>query len=291
MNQLQKISKVGFFGVIGNFFLMLLKFFSGIVFSSQAMISDAVNSFMDIFSSFMTLLGGKLATRPKDEDHPFGHGKAEFLFSLFVSLSMIFSAFLIFINSLKTIWNGHEVVFSYLLCFVCVITILIKFCLYFYARYVYLETKSLLVYSNMVDHRNDIIITCFTLLSILFSYYHIFILDSIVGVGISLWIGFSGFHIFLESYHILMDQAMDIDSANHLQVFISKQKGVLGITKFETVPTGNQYLVVLSILVDGNLTTLESHKIADRLKKKMLKQFPNVFSVTIHVNPLLDSKH
>ncbi len=285
---MQNISKVGFFGVIGNFLLMLIKFISGILFSSQAMISDAVNSFMDIFSSLMTLIGGKLATRPKDEKYPYGHGKAEFIFSLFVSLAMMGSSIFILINSLKTIWNGHQVTFSYLLCLVCFITIIIKFFLYFYAKHVYLKIKSILVYSNMLDHRNDIIVTCFTLLSIVFSYYQIYLLDSFVGIGISCWIWFSGLKIFLESYRILIDHAMDDGNANKLQTYILKQRSILGITKFETIPTGSQYLLVLSILVDGNLSTLESHKIADRLKKKILKQFSNILSVTIHVNPKIE---
>ena len=284
---LQNVSKVGFFGVIGNFLLMFLKFLGGIFFSSQAMISDAVNSLMDIFASSMTMLGGKISIRPKDEDHQFGHGKAEFIFSLFISLSMIGSSLFMFFSSMSSIWNGHEVTFSWLLFLVCLVTIVVKLCLFFYAKIVYQSSKSLLVYSNMIDHKNDVIITFFTLLSVVFVYFHISLLDSLVGIGISLWICFSGTKIFLESYYILMDQAMDEESAKQLRIFILKQKGVLGITKFETAPTGNQYLLVLSILVNGNLTTFQSHKIADRVKRKILKQFPKILTVTIHVNPFI----
>ena len=80
MKRMKQVSRVGFFGILGNLFLMLIKLSSGIVFSSQAMLADGINSTMDIFASFMTLLGGKIAEKPRDFDHHFGHGKAEFLF-------------------------------------------------------------------------------------------------------------------------------------------------------------------------------------------------------------------
>lgn len=279
------VSRVGLFGVIGNFLLMFLKFIGGLLFKSQAMIADAVNSLMDIFASFMTLLGGKIASEPRDKDHNFGHGKAEFLFSLFVSLSMIFSSLYILSSSIQNFFNGHVIHYSYLLIVVCFITILVKFLLFLYSRKVYQVTENLLVYSNMIDHRNDMVITSLTLLSILFSYYHISFVDNVVGLCISLWIFYSGIKIFIQSYHILMDESMEETKSVEIKSFILKEKGVQGITKFETVPAGSQYILVLSILVNRSLKTYESHAIADHLEKRILKKYPELLAVTIHVNP------
>lgn len=290
MERMKQVSHVGMIGIIGNIFLMLIKMVSGIVFSSQAMIADAVNSFMDIFASFMTMLGGRIAAQPRDENHHFGHGKAEFLFSLFVSLSMIAGGIVILVDAFKGFFIGHVVTFSFLLCVVCLLTIIIKFLMYRYARNVFYTTESLLVYSNMIDHRNDMVITSFTFLSVFLSYFGISFVDSIVGIGISFWIGYSGVKIFFDSCRILMDQALtDVDSKK-LQDFILRQDGVEGITKFETFPAGYQYILILSILVDGDLKTFESHKIADQLEKNILKAFPEIMTVTIHVNPFMKSK-
>ena len=290
MKRMQKISQVGLVGVCGNFFLMFLKLMSGILFSSQAMIADGVNSAMDIFASFMTLTGGMIAKMPRDGDHQFGHGKAEFLFSLFVSISMIGGAIFLLVDSVKGLFHGHEFSFSYLLLFVCIITILVKFALYWYSRKAYYETHSLLIQSNMLDHRNDMIITTFTFISILLSAVHFSFLDSIMGIFIALWIFYTGVKVFLDSYAILMDQAIGDDLAEKMQSYILKEKEVKGFTKFETVPAGHQYVLILSILVDGNLKTYESHEIADRLEKKLLKKFDELLAVTIHINPIQLSK-
>lgn len=290
MNNLSNVVLVGLFGVVGNAFLMLIKLVSGIVFSSQAMIADGVNSLMDIFASFMTLMGGKIAKQSRDEDHPFGHGKAEFIFSFLVSISMIVGAFLICIDAIKGIFKGHEVQFSILLFITCFLTILVKLSLFFYARNVYKKTQSLLVYSNMIDHRNDIIITSFTFLSIIFAYFKLSFLDSIVGILIAIWICISGINIFLDSYHILMDKALEEEDLNKIKKFVLKQKGVLGITKLETIPAGYKYILIISILVDGELNTFKSHEIADELEKAILKKFDNVLTSTIHVNPILKNK-
>lgn len=290
MKYFKSVAGVGMLGVIGNLFLACMKFLSGLFFSSQAMIADAVNSFMDIFASAMTMMGGHISSKPRDQDHQFGHGKAEFVFSLFVSISMIGGGFFIFLSSFKGILRGHVVDFSYLLLLTCVLTIMVKLLLYVFTKRVFQNTKNLLVYSNMIDHRNDMVVTSFTLLSVVFSYFSISILDSLVGMGISFVICFSGVKIFLESYQVLMDQALSKDDAKKIQDFILSQKGVKGITKFETAPAGHQYLLILSILVDGNLKTFESHHIADHLEKHLLKQFPSILLATIHVNPYKSKK-
>ncbi len=274
-----RIVSVGLFGILGNAFLMLIKLLSGIFFHSQAMIADAVNSIMDLFSSVMTLMGGHIGSQPRDQDHQFGHGKAEFLFSLFVSMMMMFSSLFIFIRAIRD-YGVTSVQFSFFLLGTCVITIFVKFLMYFYAKYIYHQTKSILVFSNMIDHRNDMVITFFTLLSVFFSYYQITILDTIVGVGIAIWIGYTGMKIFSDSYKILMDRAIDEQVAMEIRNFVLKQKRVEGITKFETTPVGYQYILILSILVDGNLKTFASHAIADQLEKDILKNFPDILMVS-----------
>lgn len=285
MERMQKVSLVGLFGICGNLFLMFIKLFSGIVFSSHAMIADGLNSTMDIFASLMTLLGGKIAKQPRDGNHQFGHGKAEFIFSLFVSLSMIGGAIFIFSDSVLGLFRGHEVVFSSLLLVVCIITILVKFALYLYSRKAFLETNSLLIKSNMLDHRNDMVITTFTLISIFLSLFHIYIFDSITSILIAFWIFYTGVNLFLDSYAILMDQAIQDELAKKIRAYILKNRNIKGVTKFETVPAGHQYVLILSILVDGNLTTFESHEIADDLEKKLLKKYEELLAVTIHINP------
>lgn len=286
MKFLKTIQGVGFLGIIGNIFLLIIKMLIGFIFRSQALVADGVNSLMDVFASFMTLIGGKVSEKPRDDDHHFGHKKAEFLFSLFVSVSMMIGAFLIFVSSFQGLITNHMVHFSFLLIMACMVTIIVKIALFFYSKKIFLQTRSLLVESNMLDHRNDVLVTSFTLLSVIFSFFEWYMLDSFVGMGIAIWIFLSGGKIFLESYHVLMDHALPIEVENDIKKFVQRRKNILGITKFETTPAGYQYVLILSILVDGNLTTFESHKIADDLEKAILKKFPDILMVTIHVNPI-----
>ena len=90
MNRFNQTKKASILGVVGNLFLLVIKGIVGFIFSSQAMVADAANSAGDIFASLMSFIGNKIASEPSDESHNFGHGKAEYVFSLFISISMLF---------------------------------------------------------------------------------------------------------------------------------------------------------------------------------------------------------
>lgn len=92
MNRYDSAKRAGILGIFGNIFLLIIKTIVGILSNSQAMIADAANSASDIFASLMTFIGNKIASEPDDNNHNFGHGKAEYIFSLFISISMIFVA-------------------------------------------------------------------------------------------------------------------------------------------------------------------------------------------------------
>ena len=189
MEDIFKINKrVGTFGIIGNIFLLSIKAIIGFASKSQAMIADSVNSAGDIFASLMTFIGNKIASAPKDEDHNFGHGKAEYLFSLFIAISMILVSVKMIVDAIMSIFNGSEIIFSWWLVVVCIITIIVKLILFTYTRLMYKKYNNLLIEASMKDHRNDCIITTFTLISTILSLKGISWFDSIVGIGISAWI-------------------------------------------------------------------------------------------------------
>ena len=188
--------KAGFFGIIGNIFLLIIKATVGFLSNSQAMIADSVNSAGDIFASLMTFIGNKIASAPNDEDHNFGHGKAEYIFSMFISISMILVSAKLLYDSVITLIYGSELQFSWFLVGVCIVTIVTKLCLFAYTKYAYKKHNSILLEANMKDHKNDCIVTTFTLISVLLTLANIYWFDSIVGIGISIWICYTGVAIF-----------------------------------------------------------------------------------------------
>lgn len=277
-------SKVGIYGVIGNIFLFLIKFFIGIISKSQAMIADSINSATDIFASFMTFIGSKISSVPNDDDHNFGHGKAEYIFSMLISISMMALSVKIFYDSLLSIINNSKIIFSKTLIIVCIITILTKLGLYIYTKVINKE-NNLLVRANMIDHRNDILLTSLTLLAIILSYFNIYWIDGVVGMFIGIWIFLSSINIFIESYNILMDEAIDVDSKDLILAILKENKDIKRIGTLYSVPIGNKYIVVLTIYVDGNMKTNKSHAIADEMSETIVSIIPKIQNVIIHVEP------
>lgn len=285
MEERFKVTKrAGIYGMIGNMFLLLIKAVVGFTSKSQAMIADCINSAGDIFASLMTFIGNKIASTPGDADHNFGHGKAEYIFSLFIAISMILVSIKTIIDAVITLFTGNEIVFSWWLVAVCIITIATKAFLFFYTRAMYKKYNNILLEASMQDHRNDCIITTFTLISVLLSLKGINWFDSIVGIGISAWICKTGIGIFMESYNILMDVSIDEDTKDIILDLVHAYKEVKGINGISSSPVGYQYIVVLTIAVDGNMTTFDSHKLADDLEKNIV-ELDKVYKAIVHVEP------
>lgn len=277
--------KAGILGIIGNIFLLIIKAIVGFVFRSQAMIADSFNSAGDIFASLMTFIGNKIASAPNDEDHNFGHGKAEYIFSMFIGISMIFVAAKLFYDSISTLILGSELQFSWLLILVCIITILVKFSLYLYTKKASKKYNNILLESNMKDHRNDCIVTTFTLISVLLTLFDIYWFDGIVGIGISIWIGYTGITIFLESYNVLMDISVDEKTKDLILDIIHGYKEVKKIDSISSSPVGSQHIVFITICLDGNLSTFESHDLANSIEETV-NQLNNVYKTIVHVEPV-----
>ena len=285
MDRFEVTKRASLMGILGNIFLLIIKSIVGILSNSQAMIADSINSASDIFASAMTSIGNKIASVPEDESHNFGHGKAEYIFSLLISLSMIIISTKLFYNSIMSLINKEEFTFSPFLVIVCIITIIVKFFLYKYTKKMFKQHNNILLEANYKDHRNDCIVTTFTLISILLGLFNIYWFDGVVGLGISVWIFYTGLKILIESYNILMDISIDSKTKNIILDLAHDCKEIKNITYFYTIPTGYQYVVILTIHIDGNMSTFDSHKLADNLEKNICN-IDKINRAIIHVNPI-----
>lgn len=277
--------KVGIYGIIGNIFLLVIKAIIGFVSKSQAMIADSVNSAGDIFASLMTFIGNKIASVPRDDSHNFGHGKAEYIFSMFISISMILVSAKLLYDSVLTLIFGSKLQFSWFLIIVCIATIITKLCLYFYTRNAFKKYNNILLEANMKDHKNDCIVTSFTLISILLTLVDIYWFDSVVGIGISIWICYVGVTIFIESYNVLMDISIDDTTKDLILGIAHSYKDIKNIEDLVSTPVGDRYLIFLTICLDGNMSTFESHKLADDLENN-INSLDKVYKTIVHVNPI-----
>lgn len=285
MDKFKATKTAGILGIFGNIFLLIIKGFVGISTGSQAMIADSANSLSDIFASLLTFVGNKIASEPSDESHNFGHGKAEYLFSLFISIVMIVASIKLLIDSLSSLISGNKINYSSWLVIVCVVTIIVKLCLFLYTKKLYKMYTNILLQACYKDHRNDCFVTVFTLISILFSFAHIYWLDSIVGIGISIWICFTGIKIFIESYNVLMDISIDNQTKHLILDLANSYKDILKVDEIYSTPIGAKYIVFITIFVDGNIPTFDSHNLADSLEQDISK-LEKVEKAIVHVNPI-----
>jgi len=282
----KKIKTASILGIIGNLFLLIIKGIIGFITNSQAMIADAFNSAGDIFTSLMTFIGNKIASKPRDDDHNLGHGKAEYIYSMLISVTMIFMSLIILKDSIISIINKSTYEYSIWLVIICIITIIVKLSLYIYTNKLAKAHNNLLIKANSKDHLIDSIITAFNLISCLLAKAKIYILDPIVGIGISIWIIYTAIHIFKESYNILMDKSISNETKKKVLDIIKKYDEIKKINHFNSTPVGYQYQISFTIFVDGNLSTYESHAIADKLEKEITNNHDDIYLTVIHVNPI-----
>ena len=285
MERYKSVKTASILGIIGNIFLLVIKALIGLITNSQAMIADSFNSAGDIFSSFMTFIGNKIASKPRDNDHNLGHGKAEYIFSMLISLAMMIMSIKIFFDSLLSVINNKTYTYSNWLVVVCIVTILVKLALYIYTHKLSKKYNNLLIEANACDHRNDCIITFFNLVSCLLATQNIYWVDGVVGLGISIWIFYTSNQIFRDSYDVLMDKSISKETKEKVLKIVKKHKDIKGMRHFNSTPVGYKYQISLTIFVDGNLSTYESHKIADDLEKEIIKEVDEIYLAVIHVNP------
>lgn len=282
----KEIRYASILGIIGNLFLLIIKGIVGIISGSKAMIADALNSASDIFSSIMTFIGNKIASIPCDDDHNLGHGKAEYIYSLLISIVMILVSLITIKDSILALFNKNVYNFNIFLIVVCIITLIVKFSLFLYTNRIYKKYHSLLVKANSRDHANDCILTLLNLVSIIMSYYGIYFIDGIVGTLIASFIFYTGIKIYKESYDVLMDKSISNDTKNRVIDIINNHKEVKRINHFNSTPVGYRYQISFTIFVDGNLSTFESHAIADALEKEITSSIDDIYLTVIHVNPI-----
>ena len=280
------IRNASIFGILGNIFLLIIKGIVGFVTNSQAMIADFFNSAGDIFSSVMTFVGNKIASKPSDDDHNLGHGKAEYIYSMLISVAMIATSLVILKDSIIVIIDNQKYNFSIWLIVVCLVTIFIKFGLFIYTYSLSKKHKNLLIKANSKDHICDCFMTGANLISCILTLANIYVFDGIVGIVIALWMLSSYLKIFFESYYVLMDKAMDEDTKNKVYDIINEHKEIIKTNHFNSTPVGYKYQISLTIFVDGNLSTFESHEIANKLEKEIIKRIDSIYLAVIHVNPV-----
>jgi cation diffusion facilitator family transporter len=284
---LQAAIKATYFSLIGNASLAVIKGLAGFFGNSYALIADAIESTTDIFSSFLVLFGIKYSSRPADENHPYGHGRAEPLITFIVVGFLITSATIIAYESILNIGTPHELPKSWTLIVLGLIIVWkeISFQLVMKKS---IETNSSSLKADAWHHRSDAItsVAAFIGISIaLFLGKGYESADDWAALFASGFILYNSYLIFRPALGEIMDEHLYNDLVEEIRIVSHQVEGVIDTEKCFIRKAGMKYHVDLHAIVDSNISVKEGHDISHHLKDTLREEIPQLGHVLIHIEP------
>ncbi|UFH53389.1 cation diffusion facilitator family transporter [Spirosoma sp. KNUC1025] len=286
-HQAERGQKTTLIGIAVNLGLVLVKGLAGWLGHSYALVADAMESGTDIITSIFVWFGLRTAKKAPDQNHPYGHGKAEPLAAIVVAIALVGAAILIAVQSIRNIQVPHEIPAPFTLAVLAGVVI-VKEVLFRRVAQVGVETESSAVKADAWHHRSDAItsLTAFVGISIaLIGGPGYESADDWAALLASLVIVYNAYHIFRPSFGEIMDEAPDGDWQNELKTIALTVPQVRGIDKYRVRKTGFEFFVDLHVLVAGELSVSEGHAIAHAVKAAILKAKPAVYDVLVHIEP------
>ena len=288
-DEFQRVAnKVSFVTIIGNLLLSVMKLIVGFVAHSNAMISDAIHSASDVFSTFVVIIGIKLASKKADKEHPYGHERLECVAAIVLSMVLFITGLGIGATALKNITSGdyNNIVVPGILALVAaIVSIVSKEAMYWYTRYNAKRIDSSALMADAWHHRSDAFSSIGALIGIAGARMGFPVMDSIASLIIFVFIIKAAYDIFKDAIDKMVDHACDDDTVNQIRECVMKHEDVLGIDMLQTRIFGNKIYVDLEIATDGSYTLSKAHTIAESVHDDIEKSFPKVKHIMVHVNP------
>lgn len=281
-------NRVSAVSIVGNLLLSLFKLAAGFIASSTAMISDAIHSASDVFSSIVVIIGIHLSSKESDEEHPYGHERLECVAAIILSTILFATGISIGIAALQTIFHGHYrelKVPGMLAAIAAVVSIVSKEAMFWYTKKNAERIDSAALMADAWHHRSDALSSIGALAGIAGARAGFPILDSVAGLVICLFITKAAYDIFKDAIDKMVDHACDEETQKSLINFIQDIEGVMAVDELRTREFGNKIYVDVEISVDGNLPLYQAHEIAEHVHDHIEFQFSKVKHVMVHVNP------
>lgn len=286
-------NRVSFITIVGNAVLSVVKLLAGIIAHSGAMISDAVHSASDVFSTFVVIIGIKLASKEPDKEHPYGHERMECVAAIILAVVLFITGLGIGADALRNILSGNysELQIPGILALIAaIVSIVSKESMYWYTRHYAKKIDSSALMADAWHHRSDALSSIGALIGIEGARLGFPIMDSIASLVIFLFIVKAAFDIFKDAMDKMIDRSCDEETERQIYDCVMKNDNVCGIDLLQTRIFGNKIYVDLEILADGFYTLREAHNIAEAVHDDIEKNFPKVKHIMVHVNPTGDEE-
>lgn len=279
------VSKIS---ILINILLSAAKLAAGLVASSGAMISDAIHSASDVFSTIIVMVGIRVSGKDADRQHPYGHERLECVAAVILAVVLAFTGLQIGTAGIEKICSGNYdslKIPGMLALSAAVLSILVKEWMYWYTRHYAKKIKSPALMADAWHHRSDSLSSIGAFIGILGARMGFPVMDSIASVVICLFILKAAYDIFRDAIDKMIDTACDPQTEKELRSFVLSREGVQGIDLLRTRTFGSRIYVDVDIKADGNLTLREAHTIADRVHDDIEQNFDQVKHIMVHVNP------
>ena len=281
-------NKVSFITIVQNVLLSVFKLFAGIFAHSNAMISDAVHSASDVFSTIIVIIGVKLASKKSDKEHPYGHERLECVAAIVLSIVLLYTGIKIGSQAVKDIIGGNYQNLQkpgMLALVAAVVSIVTKEIMYWYTRHYAKKIDSSALMADAWHHRSDALSSVGALVGIGGAMMGFPVMDSIASIVIFVFIAKAAYDIFKDAMDKMVDHSCDDETEKEMRDFVLAQKEVLSVDLLHTRIFGNKIYVDVEIGVNGSYTLRQAHEIAEEVHEGIEKNFPKVKHVMVHVNP------
>lgn len=275
----------GSLGIIVNTTLSIIKIIIGLATHSIAVIADGAHDIADSLAAFITLLGARLARRPADKDHPYGHARVEYLCGLVVSVIVIVVGVELMKTSVEKVIQGSDFEFAWSTVIIIVLAIIMKGASALFTIATGKRINSLPVIAAGTDNRNDVISSIIIVISMLINYFTGLQLDGYMGCVVSLFILYSGYELIKETISPLLGEAPDPEMVNEIADMVESTPGVLGIHDLVVHNYGpGKVFASIHVEVDSKGDLMESHDMIDQIEMR-IKKAMNI-EITCHMDPI-----
>jgi len=276
----------GTVGIIGNSILFVIKILLGLFLNSIALIADSVHTLSDVSTSAVVIFGFKVSKKPSDKEHPFGHGRAEYIATLIIAILLVVTGFGFIEQSIERIINSVTITnldYAIPVGIILIISALVKEWMSRFSFAIGKKINSDILVADAWHHRSDALASVAVGVSIIGSYYGYMILDPIFGVIVSIIIIYVGIILGKNSSNYLMGQEADKDLLENVRRVAKSVNGVKGVHDISVHDYGKSKVITLHAEVDNKLMMDEAHSIADELENKVLEKTNH--STIIHLEP------
>lgn len=278
-------------GIFCNILLFIVKFIVGLTVHSVSVMADAFNNLSDAGSSLISFVGVKIASKPADEEHPFGHGRMEYISALVVSFLVLEVGFTFLKDSIHKIKSPEILNFQMVSILILILSIGVKLWLGLFNRKLGRKIDSKVMIAMFTDSMGDVLTTSATILSLLFFHFTKINIDGFIGIGVALVVMWAGVGIAKDTLEPLLGEAVDPEDYKRIKNFVESYDGIIGSHDLIVHNYGpNRSMASIHAEVPNNADITESHEIIDRIERDAIENL-GIFLV-VHMDPVeIEDEH